>query len=153
MTAPPASERTAGAGTAATRYAVVVVTDGHGRVLLLRRAPGRPGGGQWGLPGGHLEANEDARTAALRELAEEVGAGARIELGSAAATVASRFAGRPAEVTVFPARWLGGDITLDDEHTASTWVAPGDAGRYPLVPGVHEDLALLGLLPAEQPTP
>ncbi|HEY8657368.1 MAG TPA: NUDIX hydrolase [Candidatus Limnocylindria bacterium] len=45
-----------------------------GRVLLARRtmhrrlAPGR-----WDLPGGHAEADEDAATALVRELWEEIG--------------------------------------------------------------------------------
>ena len=46
-----------------------VVTDAHGRVLVL----GRPGRGEWRLPKGHLDPGEDSRAAALRETREESG--------------------------------------------------------------------------------
>lgn len=49
---------------------VAVVDDGS--VLLVKRAI-PPDEGRWALPGGHLEADEHPRTAAVRELAEETG--------------------------------------------------------------------------------
>lgn len=48
----------------------------HGRVtrvLLHRRGEGTLHAGKWGIPGGALEADEDDRTAALREAVEETG--------------------------------------------------------------------------------
>jgi 8-oxo-dGTP pyrophosphatase MutT (NUDIX family) len=56
--------------------AVVVVPDADGRaavVLTLRASGLRRHGGQWALPGGRLDPGETPETAALRELAEEVG--------------------------------------------------------------------------------
>ena len=56
------------------RFAAVAVLDVHGRLLLQERGhdalhePGR-----WGYPGGDLEAGEDFRDAAVRELHEETG--------------------------------------------------------------------------------
>lgn len=42
------------------------------KVLLIQRARA-PYSGLWSLPGGRLEAGEDAETCAVREVAEEVG--------------------------------------------------------------------------------
>lgn len=46
-----------------------------GRVLMIQRYldPEDPAGGTWEFPGGHLDAGEDAQTAAIREWEEESG--------------------------------------------------------------------------------
>lgn len=57
--------------------AIVLVPDEEGRAcfLLTRRAPTlRAHARQWALPGGRVEAGETTVAAALRELAEELGA-------------------------------------------------------------------------------
>lgn len=48
-----------------------VVTDKHGRVLLLKHRF-RPGSG-WGMPGGFIEEGEQPAAALRRELREEIG--------------------------------------------------------------------------------
>jgi 8-oxo-dGTP diphosphatase len=54
-----------------TVTAAVVVTDGRGRVLLLKHV--FRGGSGWGIPGGFVEAGEQPAEAARRELREEAG--------------------------------------------------------------------------------
>ncbi|WP_426502042.1 NUDIX domain-containing protein [Dactylosporangium sp. McL0621] len=64
----------------ADEVAIVVLTDGAGRVLMQHRShdahvePGR-----WTPPGGRLESGEDAASAAHRELFEETGLTAVLE--------------------------------------------------------------------------
>jgi 8-oxo-dGTP diphosphatase len=51
----------------------VIVINEAGQILLLRRAEGTAGAGQWCLPGGKLDYGETAEAAAARELMEETG--------------------------------------------------------------------------------
>lgn len=58
------------------RAAVVLCVLEHGGVpsiIVIKRAHRGRNAGQWGLPGGELDAGETAERAALRELHEEVG--------------------------------------------------------------------------------
>lgn len=52
-----------------------VITDGDGRVLLIRRRVPRR---QWEIPGGKLERGETPPAAAVRELWEELGVRIRV---------------------------------------------------------------------------
>ena len=53
--------------------AVGVLTDAEGRVLVARRAAGKPWAGCWEFPGGKREAGESRMQALRRELHEELG--------------------------------------------------------------------------------
>src|SRR5438309_4326112 len=68
---------TSGAQTVPRLAASVIVLRGGGEtleVLLVRRTPrARFMGGVWVFPGGAVDAGEDERTAAVRELSEEAG--------------------------------------------------------------------------------
>lgn len=66
----------AGDGLKAAAVAIAVTSDEAGRpaFFLTRRAPRlNAHSGQWALPGGRLDPGEDAITAALREMDEEIG--------------------------------------------------------------------------------
>src|ERR1700721_2907530 len=49
-----------------------VVTDGHGRLLLIQRGH-EPGKGLWSLPGGRVEPGETDAEGLVREMEEETG--------------------------------------------------------------------------------
>ena len=53
--------------------AVGLITDDKQRVLITKRAVESPQGGLWEFPGGKLEQGEEASSALIRELYEEVG--------------------------------------------------------------------------------
>ncbi|ASR39169.1 hypothetical protein BAY61_11000 [Prauserella marina] len=58
------------------RYPVavhVILTDHHGRVLLMRRAGSGYADGRLGLPAGHVDRGEVPTDSAVREIAEELG--------------------------------------------------------------------------------
>lgn len=57
----------------------VWVHDGHGRLLLTRRAPEKTFAGTWENSGGAAKAGETSREAIVRELFEETGIRAREE--------------------------------------------------------------------------
>lgn len=55
-----------------------VVFDDRGRLLLVKRA-NPPAQGQWSLPGGRQEPNENALEGVVREVREETGLDVRVE--------------------------------------------------------------------------
>ena len=108
-----------------------------GRVLLIQRARA-PWLGKWSLPGGRLEAGEDAETCARREIAEEIGllvSGLRpvmlMELGGP-----QRFL-----LQVFATRSFAGEIVLNDEIADHRWLDPDQIGMLSTTPGLAEVIA------------
>jgi 8-oxo-dGTP diphosphatase len=105
------------------RFAVTagaVITDAHGRVLLLKHRF-RPGTG-WGMPGGFLEAGEQPEEALRRELREEVG----LEIEKLKLFVTRTFQ-RPKQVEiVFTAQAIGRPDQLSFEIQSTAWFSPDD---------------------------
>lgn len=104
--------------------AAAVVRDEQGRVLLVRRGPGAARAGYWSIPAGFVDADEDVRSAAARELTEETGLVA--EIGEVL-QVASNFHD-PAKPTVgvwFAAVVVGGELHAGDDASEAAFFAPG----------------------------
>jgi 8-oxo-dGTP diphosphatase len=99
-----------------------VVHDDAGRLLLVRRAV-EPGLGRWALPAGYVDAGDDPRDAAAREVLEETGlvvrVGAVLDVypsGLAAAGGASFFLAFAADV-------VGGELRAGDDAADAAFFA------------------------------
>ncbi len=108
--------------------AAALIVDEQNRLLLLHRSDNDC----WGPPGGAVELGEVVETAARREVREETG----LEVGEM--SLFGVFSGPELfyrypngdEVhnvsIVYLARFTGGDVRLNGEHTAWDWFAPAD---------------------------
>jgi ADP-ribose pyrophosphatase YjhB (NUDIX family) len=105
------------------RFAVTagaIVTDGHGRVLLLKHRF-RPGSG-WGLPGGFIEHGEQPEEGLRRELREEIGLEVeRLKLFTVRAFKRSK----QVEI-VFMGHAVGNPDELSFEIQEAAWFLPGE---------------------------
>jgi ADP-ribose pyrophosphatase YjhB (NUDIX family) len=125
-----------------------VVRDEAGRVLLVRRGPEATRAGLWSVPAGFVDAGEEVRAAARRELEEETGLVA--EIGEVL-QVASNFHD-PAKPTVgvwFIARVVGGKLRAGDDADAVGYFALDDLPDL----AFPTDAALLGRLGSEAEGP
>jgi ADP-ribose pyrophosphatase YjhB (NUDIX family) len=108
--------------------AAALIVDNQNRLLLMKRSDS----GCWGPPGGAVELGEAVETAARREVREETG----LDLGEM--SLFGVFSG-PELFYVYPngdevynvtivylARFSGGEIRLNSEHTGWRWFAPED---------------------------
>jgi ADP-ribose pyrophosphatase YjhB (NUDIX family) len=106
--------------------AAVLITDEENHLLMLFRSDNKC----WGLPGGAVELGETIETALRREAREETG----LEPGSL--SLFGVFSGPELfyrypngdevhNITiVYRARFAGGEICLNSEHTEWGWFAP-----------------------------
>lgn len=123
------------AGPAASPVPTVrlIVPDASGRVLLIRRANAWYGEGRWCLPGGKVDYGETVEDAVARELQEETA----LEL------TRSRFlfyqdspprtSGQMHCINLYFECGVRGEIQLNDEADASTWVREDELSRYEVV--------------------
>ena len=116
-------------------------------VLIVQR--GRPPSqGVWTIPGGAVHLAESMRQAAAREVREECGI--EIEVGDVVGVldnVVRDDRGRVRyhyAIVDFCARYVGGDLSLNDELLDAAWVTPDQFDEYN-VPGKARAI-LLGAL-------
>ncbi|GLW74827.1 hypothetical protein Kpho02_71240 [Kitasatospora phosalacinea] len=118
----------------------VVVRDGSGRVLTVRRKADDHFGGLWEIPGGSLDPDEDPLSGAARELAEETGL-TGLDLGYLHAADFVGRTGLRARQFAFTATVPDGTPVVLTEHDAHRWAPLDD---LPTVSAHHaEILALL----------
>jgi 8-oxo-dGTP diphosphatase len=114
-----------------------------GDVLLVRRA-GAPAKGLWTLPGGRVEVGETLVAAVKREVLEETAlsidviglAGYRESILPQA--VGDR--GRHFVILPFAARWISGEVKLNDELDDSRWLTIDAVAGLPTTEGLIDIL-------------
>ena len=100
---------------------VVLVEDAQGRLLYMRRNH-EPKMGAWAWPSGYVDAGEDVRDAARREVREETGL--EIELGDLLGVWSG--GGDPVVLLVWRARAVGGQLKPGPEALEAAWRSPSE---------------------------
>ena len=108
----------------------MLVINEEGQILLLKRTPeSHFAPGQWGYPGGKIEAGETPLHAAIRETEEETQLVVRNP---------SRLGIFNNAVEAYVSRDFEGQVVIDFEHTDWQWIAPADLLSYDVAPSVLE---------------
>jgi len=110
----------------------VIVTDEAARVLLLQRAAGTLGAGEWCLPGGKVDYGQTVADAAARELAEETGLTARELTFLFYQDSLPTEPGQMHGVNLYFTATVEGELRLNRESSAFRWVAREELGHYRL---------------------
>jgi 8-oxo-dGTP diphosphatase len=98
-----------------------VIVDDEQRVLLMQRCDT----GEWQIPGGVLELDEDVHAGLRREVREETG------LQVESVRLSGVYKNMPLGVValVFRCRPLGGTLTTSDETRALAWASSSEVSR------------------------
>jgi ADP-ribose pyrophosphatase YjhB (NUDIX family) len=95
------------------KVAAAALVERDGRLLLVRRT-NNPARGQWTLPAGFVDADEDPQAAAARECLEETGLEVRVT--RLLDVIAGREHPRGASIViVYQAEVVGGDLKAGDD--------------------------------------
>jgi ADP-ribose pyrophosphatase YjhB (NUDIX family) len=125
-----------------------VVTDGHGRLLLIKRGH-QPGAGLWSLPGGRIEPGETDAEALVREMLEETGL--TVEPGRLLGRVQRPGPGNTVlDIRDYAATVTGGTLRAADDAADARWVGEEELAALDITEGLVEVLTDWGVLGQEQ---
>lgn len=115
-----------------------------GRVLIVRRAR-PPAHGLYTLPGGGVELGETLEQAVIREVREETALEIEpVELVGFRQAIARDAAGRVERhfvILPFAARFVSGEISLNEELAEAHWLEPGALGNLKTTDGLAQIVA------------
>jgi 8-oxo-dGTP diphosphatase len=105
------------------RVVAAALYDGHGRVLIAERPPGKHLSGRWEFPGGKLNAGETEEDALKRELAEELGI--TLKRAHPLVRLSHDYDDRRIDISLWVVEDFGGEpIGLDGQLLK--WVSPAE---------------------------
>jgi ADP-ribose pyrophosphatase YjhB (NUDIX family) len=115
-----------------------------GKILLVRRAR-PPAQGLFSLPGGVVEAGETLTEALIREVREETSLAIEpVGLAGFRETIGRDPDGRVERhfvILPFAARWIAGEVALNEELSEALWLQPAELAKLPTTPGLDEIVA------------
>lgn len=112
-----------------------------GKILLTRRA-NDPKGPRWTFPGGRIESGETIAEALKREILEETGLTIDIAGSAGVREMLHAQSGHGHFIILpFAARWVAGEVALNDELAEARWFNPDETGGLTVTEGLHEVIA------------
>ena len=121
-----------------------VVTDGQGRLLMIKRGH-EPGAGLWSIPGGRIEPGETDAEALVREMLKETGL--TVEVGQLIGSVQRPgLNGAVIDISDYAATVTGGTLRPGDDAAEARWVDIQDLGSLEITKGLIEALTSWGVL-------
>ncbi|MDD4073614.1 MAG: A/G-specific adenine glycosylase [Desulfobacterales bacterium] len=111
-------------------------------VLITRRKLDGLLGGLWEFPGGKAQHGEDAESACIREIREEVNL--EVEIEAYITRVRHAYTHFKIVMDVFKCRYVSGDIKLNGPMDYR-WIAMGEIDRYPFPKANHKFIPLIRL--------
>jgi 8-oxo-dGTP diphosphatase len=119
----------------------------NGKVLIVRRGRA-PAKGVYTLPGGGVELGETLEQAVIREVREETALDIEpVELVGFRQAIARDAAGRVERhfvILPFAARYVGGELALNEELAEADWRDPSALGGLKTTEGLAEVVAAAG---------
>jgi 8-oxo-dGTP diphosphatase len=120
-----------------------------GRVLIVRRAR-PPAHGLYTLPGGGVELGETLEEAVIREVREETALAVEpMGLAGFRQAIARDQTGKVERhfvILPFAARWLAGEISLNDELAEARWLAADELSGLKTTEGLADIVAAAGAM-------
>jgi 8-oxo-dGTP diphosphatase len=121
-----------------------VVTDGQGRLLMIKRGR-EPGAGLWSIPGGRIEPGETDAEALVREMLEETSL--TVQVGRLLGQVRRPgLNGAVIDIRDYTATVIGGALRPGDDAADARWVAVGEMDSLEITDGLIEALTDWGVL-------
>ena len=115
------------------KASVAIIINKKDEILILKRmSPQKDYPDVWGFPGGAAHSNEKPKQAAIRETKEETS----LDIS------ALKYVGRKDQwISIYTSRIYEGEVCLDFEHTAFSWVSLDNVDDYETIPGTKKLMA------------